>query len=355
MQSIRSQADVLEVQTWGCASLRELARDSEDRGWLGRLGGIELVLQAMRSFEDVDLQVSGAQALGMLSYEHAVNANLVLQHGGLELLIRGMHRHYDNEALQASGLSSLQLLCSFEELREHFVQLQGLQMVFAALERHPLQGPGCGLLGRLAYGNREHLRLICDMGGAAVALEALNSLEAETLAPAAALLGNLALEMDLEPTAAPLLVEALRHEAVEVKEAAVNALKNVCVRTPKALETAAAAGAYEALAFVQTEKTRLLTTSLLSLLCEAAPELSEDFRKAGGLTELLATMRDHTAFKAQEQLATILHCLGQSSAQQILKAQGLSLLLRAMHLFPGSAKIQARWETHAFACVSGVF
>ena len=47
----------MEVQRFGCASLRELARESEDRAWLGRLGGIELVLNAMRSFQaDTELQ-----------------------------------------------------------------------------------------------------------------------------------------------------------------------------------------------------------------------------------------------------------------------------------------------------------
>ena len=59
LKSIRAQEEVLEVQRWGCASLRELARESEDRAWLGRLGGIELVLHAMRSFQaDTELQQS---------------------------------------------------------------------------------------------------------------------------------------------------------------------------------------------------------------------------------------------------------------------------------------------------------
>ena len=67
------------------------------------------------------------------------------------------------------------------------------------------------------------------------------------------------------------------------------------------------------------------------------------------------TMRDHTAFKVQEQLATVLHCLGQSDAQSILEAEGLPLMLRAMHLFPKSKKIQAATQTHAFGGLSRAF
>ena len=324
LQSICGQATVLEVQRWGCASLRDLAQaSSEDRSWLGRLGGIELVLNAMRTFEaDTELQQSACGALATLSYENQVNTKAVLQHGGTELLLRAMHGHSSSPSVQGLACYVLRILAFLEEGRHHMVQLGAIETILMALRNHigdvDVQGSGCGVLGRLTACSSEDLAKVASGDGLGVALGALSAhpRDAQVQACASALVGNLVLagpqsvQEIAQSRAADLVVQASKHESLEAQSCAVNALNNMCLRSEHCIAQAAVSGAYASLAatFQPTdENIQLLTITVLYLLTTTDQGDVGDFVQLQGLSHLIPTMmRFMSSLKVQEQISSIL-------------------------------------------------
>lgn len=325
LQSIRGQATVLEVQRWGCASLRDLAQESaEDRSWLGHLGGIELVLNAMRTFQsDTELQQCACGALATLSYENQANTSGVLQHGGVELLLRAMHAHSSSSAVQGLACYVLRILAVLEEGREHMVQLGGIETIFVALRNHiedvELQGSGCGVLGRLTACSSEDLATVSSADGLGVALRALASHpdDSQVQACASALLGNLVLAgsnsvQDIAGSgkAAQLLVHALGHQSSEAQSCAISALNNMCLRSEDCVAQAAVNGAYAPLATTfqhQDERGQLFAITVLYLLAMQDKGDMMDFVRLQGLSHLIPIMMHlMSSLKVQEQISSIL-------------------------------------------------
>mgnify|MGYP002803373395 FL=1 len=361
LQSIRGQATVLEVQRWGCASLRDLAQESaEDRSWLGRLGGIELVLDAMRTFQsDTELQQCACGALATLSYENQANTSGVLQHGGVELLLRAMHAHSSSSAVQGLACYVLRILAVLEEGREHMVQLGGIETIFVALRNHiedvELQGSGCGVLGRLTACSSEDLATVSSADGLGVALRALASHpdDSQVQACASALLGNLVLAgsnsvQDIAGSgkAAQLLVHALGHQSSEAQSCAISALNNMCLRSEDCVAQAAVNGAYAPLATTfqhQDERGQLFAITVLYLLAMQDKGDMMDFVRLQGLSHLIPIMMHlMSSLKVQEQISSILQRFGSRSEilDEILYQGGLAAILTAMHRFPMSPRIQ---------------
>eukprot|EP00434_Breviolum_minutum_P015262 symbB.v1.2.013448.t1/scaffold955.1/size149113/1 len=361
LQSIRGQATVLEVQRWGCASLRDLAQESaEDRSWLGRLGGIELVLNAMRTFQsDTELQQCACGALATLSYENQANPSGVLQHGGVELLLRAMHAHSSSSAVQGLACYVLRILAVLEEGREHMVQLGGIETIFVALRNHiedvELQGSGCGVLGRLTACSSEDLATVSSADGLGVALRALASHpdDSQVQACASALLGNLVLAgsnsvQDIAGSgkAAQLLVHALGHQSSEAQSCAISALNNMCLRSEDCVAQAAVNGAYAPLATTfqhQDERGQLFAITVLYLLAMQDKGDMMDFVRLQGLSHLIPIMMHlMSSLKVQEQISSILQRFGSRSEilDEILYQGGLAAILTAMHRFPMSPRIQ---------------
>lgn len=360
LQSIRGQATVLEVQRWGCASLRDLAQaSSEDRSWLGRLGGIELVLNAMRTFEaDTELQQSACGALATLSYENQVNTKAVLQHGGTELLLRAMHGHSSSPSVQGLACYVLRILAFLEEGRHHMVQLGAIETILMALRNHigdvDVQGSGCGVLGRLTACSSEDLAKVASGDGLGVALGALSAhpRDAQVQACASALVGNLVLagpqsvQEIAQSRAADLVVQASKHESLEAQSCAVNALNNMCLRSEHCIAQAAVSGAYASLAatFQPTdENIQLLTITVLYLLTTTDQGDVGDFVQLQGLSHLIPTMmRFMSSLKVQEQISSILQRIGHRAEmlEEILRQGGLDGIFTAMHRYPLSARIQ---------------
>ena len=323
LQSIRGQAAVLEVQRWGCASLRDLAQaSSEDRSWLGRLGGIELVLNAMRTFQaDTELQHCACGALATLSYENQINTKAVLQHGGTELLLRAMHSHSSSSSVQGLACYVLRILAFLEEGRSHMVQLGAIETILLSLPNHigdpEVQGSGCGVLGRLSASSSEDLSKVASADGLGVAVSALSAhpSDAQVQACASALIGNLVLagpqsvQEIARSKAVAFVVQASKHESLEAQSCAVNALNNMCLRSDDCIAQAAVMGAYIALAatFQPDEHVQLLTITVLYLLTLQDQGDFGDFVRLDGLSHLIpAMMRFMSSLKVQEQISSIL-------------------------------------------------
>jgi len=83
--------DSLEAQISGCKALREIMSGNfinQDKA--GGAGAIEAVLQALRSFQDAELQEQGFGVLGNLAAFHAKNKAKIGQAGGVETLVSGL-------------------------------------------------------------------------------------------------------------------------------------------------------------------------------------------------------------------------------------------------------------------------
>jgi hypothetical protein len=185
MDAIKTYADVDYVQHRGCYALSSLAFT-----WARNIehaGGIRLLLALMeRHAANWDIQEQACAALGVMSFGRTATQKNIVAENGLEAVLRALMTHANKCIVQERGLNALHnLLYRMEPNIAKFVRLGGIATVLGALRAYSahlmIQRWGCGILGLLADNNNSNVTVITGLGGDVLivaALERLPSLRA---------------------------------------------------------------------------------------------------------------------------------------------------------------------------------
>eukprot|EP00931_Biecheleriopsis_adriatica_P078104 TRINITY_DN51570_c0_g1_i1.p1 TRINITY_DN51570_c0_g1~~TRINITY_DN51570_c0_g1_i1.p1 ORF type:complete len:1343 (-),score=254.58 TRINITY_DN51570_c0_g1_i1:65-4093(-) len=212
INALRSQPLTYEVQSWGCAAIRNITEDGgpTERSRALELGALELVVAALKQHTySAQVQECACAALAGLTKDG--NAwQRAIELGSLELVIDAMRDHPAEEEVQRWSLSSLaELLRHGEGVGAQAARGGCLELVIVAMQLHPsapqVQACACTVLGRLAL-------LKTSATGISVA--------------------------DIDAQARVLILGALREhvEAVEVQACGCAVLGTLALRGPQGLQ-----------------------------------------------------------------------------------------------------------------------
>ncbi|EGD78065.1 hypothetical protein PTSG_12816 [Salpingoeca rosetta] len=190
--------DTKNIQFQGCAALAGLANPyseaykEQHTAHIVEHGGIEAVIRAMGNYvRDARVQQSGCSALRHISYQRrtAQNAFAIAEQGGVEAVLVAMAAHPDNAYVQHQGCAALQKLTYYEDLRGLVVAADGIDAILRALHHEDhrrnsrVQQQGLRALRNLALDSDANRRAIVDGecgGGVAATLRAMQKFQDAT-------------------------------------------------------------------------------------------------------------------------------------------------------------------------------
>lgn len=119
-----------EVQRWGCSALRHFSSNSqENKSFIAKRGGVEVLCTAVRQFRTADGFVVSA-ALGTLCHlasKHPANKQLIYEAGAMDLVIAALGGKPEAE-LAIAGCGLLHNLACDEALKREIVKLGGREL-----------------------------------------------------------------------------------------------------------------------------------------------------------------------------------------------------------------------------------
>lgn len=122
LYSMKSYPNTERLQEQGCEALWVHSYDDEQSAVLGRIGGINRILDAMLLFpSNVIIQHSCTEAIQNLASNH-YNRILIVNQGGAALLVRAMMLHRDSLAIHCGACRALGNLALCEGLRQDILQ-----------------------------------------------------------------------------------------------------------------------------------------------------------------------------------------------------------------------------------------
>ena len=149
LETLVNFPDDLVMQGLALTFLALLVREEGEvpRYKILRGGGVPLILAAMRRFEDdPHLLHTGCYALHQLGFARSAKS-LIVEHGGIPILLRAVERHVSEVWLVDLCLSALSKLSD-----EQTIQMDSIPLVLMSMERYPeeqaVQGHGLVLFLR---------------------------------------------------------------------------------------------------------------------------------------------------------------------------------------------------------------
>ncbi|CAE8712240.1 unnamed protein product, partial [Polarella glacialis] len=141
------------VQSNACAALANLAfADLEKSSLIVQAGGVTLLMAAMQMHPNQDQVLRPAMAaLANLAFESADNSAAIILAGGAERLTEAMERRSESPLVLRNAFAALERLAIASEAgRSAIAQAGGIQSILTALKKHPmdavLQMHGCAAL-----------------------------------------------------------------------------------------------------------------------------------------------------------------------------------------------------------------
>lgn len=147
-----------QLQAQACNALNNLAMRDDNRQRIAQAMGIPIIFKAMEQFPDsTEVQANGCNCLWNLAISPR-NRPLVAE--GLNLLLKAMVNHKRNSSLLGEGCGCLWNLADYTPARTRILNLNGINVIFDALEMHPHQD----VMHRLCLGALESLLNDDDTG-----------------------------------------------------------------------------------------------------------------------------------------------------------------------------------------------
>ena len=157
VQTMKTHADDMNIQTEGCRALMNLAfHNADNREVIGGVGGLYGVIKAMKNFpEHIALQKCGCGALQNLMFESKHNKKRVLIADGVSLIITAMKVHGKSKALQYHACRCIANLAttSREKVKKIVFESKGLSVIAMCAEdgdNEGLRKAAAACLNRLA-------------------------------------------------------------------------------------------------------------------------------------------------------------------------------------------------------------
>jgi hypothetical protein len=138
MTVMKRHEDSIKVQLLGCRALRTLMNRDDDWEALYHAGAIQVFLGALSKFpNELVMQGLGITFVAMLVREEGEPPRLqVLAEGGVELMLGAMRRFEENPHLLHTGCYALHQLGFTRHSREHILRHGGVQVLLRSVELH---------------------------------------------------------------------------------------------------------------------------------------------------------------------------------------------------------------------------
>lgn len=138
ISNMRRYPTHVPTQESGCQSLWVLSWDDENAAAIGRVGGVQTILDAMRLHPNVHpIQVSGCAAVQNLALDE-YNRDSIAESGGIAVIVDTMRLHVDDAPIQTTGCTALANLANgCVDHKITVAECGGILAVMKAVEHHP--------------------------------------------------------------------------------------------------------------------------------------------------------------------------------------------------------------------------
>jgi len=289
-----------------------------------------------------------------------VNESVVIQCGGIVVVIDAMVEHEQVETIQERGCSILALLSSTENLQVNLciAETDGIDMIVSALAVFPtnqrIQVDSCKALSHLSV-DHESRMLIASQGGLILVVNAMNSNQenVDLLEGACSALLNLSSDAEEQILADSSVVETVvalmkyHPDAPRLQEKALGVLQNVSMRNASAKQAIAQAGGISGVTMAMKEymgSPTVLERAFTTMWSLAVLERNQvEIANAGGIGLVVNGMMANINYdKVQKQACGCLCTLSSNSRNKTLirEAGGVDAIVYAMWAHYDSEMLQ---------------
>jgi len=297
--------------------------------------------------DNIDLLEKFLEAVLNLSF---VDEAIVIQCGGIVVVIDAMVEHEQSESMQERGCAILALLSSTENLQVNLciAETDGIDMIVSALAIFPtnqrIQVDACKALSHLSV-DHESRMLIASQGGLILIVNAMNSNQdnVDLLEGACSALLNLSSDAEEQVLADSNVVETVINlmkyhpDAMRLQEKALGVLQNVSMRNAAAKQSIAQAGGINAVTVALKEymgTPTVLERAFTTMWSLAVLERNQvGIANAGGIGLVVNGMMANISHsKVQKQACGCLCTLSSNSRNKTLirEAGGVDAIVFAM-------------------------
>ncbi|CAD2218227.1 hypothetical protein, conserved [Angomonas deanei] len=308
LDAMRNFPENEDLLVAACASLSGLTfNNMKGQQEVVNSEGVALILAAMRRGKKARLQENGCLALGTMCWNTDLKGDVV-RLGGVDVVMKALENYYTSSGLVKNACRALaQIAFNCEAYRKEMSVRGVIPLIIRGMEQHPnydrAQMHGCVALSYLSWTNEGNAEEITTNRGYKAVVAAmrnhLNSHEVQEHAcRALANITNVGLE-DSAAAIEQIVLAMRRHERIqEVQEEACRAMVTLSLVSPankdrlwelKGAEAVAAAMAH----FPDVPLVQQEASNALAHLAYEHPKLNKTVTEVHGVSLLLKAMRRH--------------------------------------------------------------
>eukprot|EP01027_Heterolobosea_sp_BB2_P007410 GEZU01011033.1.p1 GENE.GEZU01011033.1~~GEZU01011033.1.p1 ORF type:complete len:424 (-),score=53.45 GEZU01011033.1:278-1549(-) len=145
-----------KLQLHGCCALGNLAIADENKKAISDLGGLLLILKAIRTFQDsADVLDYAFYVLEEVSFGDSSNQEIITNAGGLDLIMKVVQKHPTHVKIQEEACGTLYNLLQFEPNHLKFTKKGYVKVMLQILQQHTgspsVMKEGLQLLGYVSF------------------------------------------------------------------------------------------------------------------------------------------------------------------------------------------------------------